>query len=97
MIESFTELTGWESLELQPATLTPDQIAEARRIATTFHECFRTESGQFVLDYLIKLTILRPTVTANSTQFEAGIREGKADLVRMILVQMEVAESEPQP
>jgi len=67
--------------------------AQARSIATNFRECFSTEAGKFVLDRLINITILRPTVTPESTQFDAGIREGRADLVRQILQQVEFAET----
>ena len=67
--------------------------AKARGIATNFRECFATDTGKFVLDRLISITILRPTVTPESTQFDAGIREGRADLVRQILQQIEFAET----
>ena len=67
--------------------------AKARSIATNFRECFTTAAGKFVLDRLIRITVLRPTVTPEATQFEAGIREGRADLVRQILQQIEFSET----
>ena len=68
--------------------------SKGREIASRFHECFRTEAGQYVLNRLISITLLRPTVTPAATQFEAGIREGRADIVRQILTQLETAEKQ---
>jgi hypothetical protein len=91
MIEPFSERDGWAALEIDEPQSREDE-ATGRHIASCFHECFRTEAGKFVLDRLINITILRPTVTPASTQFEAGIKEGRADIVRQIMVNIELAE-----
>jgi len=92
MIEPFTERTGWAALDIDGPGHTKEDEAKGREIASRFHECFRTEAGQYVLNRLIDVTILRPVVTPASTQFEAGIREGRADIVRQIMANIEQAE-----
>jgi hypothetical protein len=87
---------GWEALEIDGEVLNQRKAgdaAKAREIASRVHECFRSDAGKFVLDRLIQITLLRPTVTPAASQFEAGIREGRADLVRQILQQIETAEN----
>jgi len=92
MIDPFAERGGWASLDIDSPNQSKEDEAKGREIASRFHECFRTESGRFVLDRLINITILRPTVTPESTQFEAGIKEGRADIVRQIMANIELAE-----
>ena len=94
MIEQVKARKGWAALDIEPPGQSKESAAKGREIASRFHECFRAEAGQFVLDRLIAITILRPTVTPGSTQFDAGIREGRADLVRQILAQIETAEKQ---
>tara|TARA_Y100001963_G_scaffold126352_1_gene178766 strand:+ start:974 stop:1297 length:324 start_codon:yes stop_codon:yes gene_type:complete len=96
-LDKLLEQSGWDALEiddLAQARSRHAQANESREIATRFHECFRTDSGRYVLNRLIQITVLRPTVTPTSTQFEAGIREGRADLVRQILAQLDIAETD---
>ncbi|HCY12759.1 MAG TPA: hypothetical protein DG414_02870 [Gammaproteobacteria bacterium] len=92
MIEPFAERGGWAALDVDTPGRSKEDEAKGREIASRFHECFRTEPGRFVLDRLINITILRPTVTPESTQFEAGIKEGRADIVRQIMANIELAE-----
>ena len=96
-LDKLLEQSGWDALEiddLAQARSRHAQANESREIATRFHECFRTDAGRYVLNRLIQITVLRPTVTPTSTQFEAGIREGRADLVRQILAQLDIAETD---
>ena len=89
--------SGWQALEVDDDSFSgnrAEEVARAREIASRFHECFRSEAGKYVLDRLIDITLLRPIVTPAATQFEAGIREGKADLVRQILQQLDIAENQ---
>ena len=95
-IELLKGLNGWESLEIDGEALEnvrKEQEAEGRNIASLFHQTFvQNPAGARVLDLMIKQTLMRPTVKPASSQFEAGIREGKADLVRQILLNIEIAE-----
>lgn len=94
MVSKVRQLEGWSSLDLEGEPiqeLKAEQQAEAREIASLFYQCFTTDAGKVVLDRLITITIMRPTVKPHSTQFEAGISEGRADIVRQILQQLELA------
>ncbi|MAN64437.1 MAG: hypothetical protein CMI60_21100 [Parvibaculum sp.] len=94
MIEALKNKTGWAALDIEGFTQIDANVVKGREIASQFHECFRTDAGQYVLNRLISITLLRPTVTPAATQFEAGIREGRADIVRQILTQLETAEKQ---
>ena len=71
-----------------------EQQAKAMEIASQFHQCFSTDAGQYVLERLKTVTINRPVLDPNSTQFGAGMREGENSLVRQILAQIELAEQQ---
>lgn len=86
---------GFESLMVDDAQR-ERQKADMLAVAEWYREAFSTESGRKVLAILISQTIMQPTVTADATQFGAGIREGRADLVRGILKQIELAETGAQ-
>lgn len=94
--ELLKQLEGWGALDLESETLDEirvEQEKEGRSLASLFHQAFvQNDAGKIILDIMIKQTILKPTVTPNATQFEAGIREGRADMVRQILLNIELAE-----
>jgi len=86
---------GWNGLDLDGEhlkTLQAENEAKAREIASRFHECFRSEAGQYVLQRLREVTLDKPVLNGNSTQFSAGIREGQNNIVRQILEQIAMAE-----
>lgn len=85
-----SEWKGWTPQDGIPAANT-DNEARAREIASLYRQTFDSDAGQRVLEMLIKATLLQPIVKPHFTQFEAGIREGKADIVRQILAQIEFA------
>lgn len=64
---------------------------KAREIASMFFQTFQTEPGKFVMNRLRQITIERPVLTATSTEFGAGIREGQNDIVRQIEAQIKFA------
>lgn len=88
---------GWEGVNLNSEALKKvqdEQQAKAMEIASQFHQCFSTDAGQYVLDRLKTITIDRPVLNPNSTQFGAGMREGENGIVRQILAQIELAEKQ---
>lgn len=97
-VKEIQDLVGWGALDLggEAHQAQRDKAeAEGRALASLFHRAFRqSEAGAQVLDHLITVTLMRPTVKPNDTQFQAGIREGRADIVRQILQQLEFAETQ---
>jgi len=88
--------SSWESLDLDgPAIKKAKKKNEAksREIAGQFFECFNTDAGKYVLARLSAITIDRPVLNPNSTQFGAGIREGQNTIVRQIYEQLSLAEN----
>ncbi len=87
----------WSSLDIEGEAvqkLKADSAKKARDIASRFHGCFSTEDGQFVINRLKEITLDRPVLNANSTQFGAGMREGQNAIVRQILDQLALAEKQ---
>ena len=85
---------SWESLDLNGPAIKKAQKkneAKSREIAGQFNECFSTDAGKYVLDRLRAITLDRPVLNANSSQFGAGIREGQNMIVRQIEEQLALA------
>lgn len=90
-------VNDWDSLDIEGEEIQKQKAEnekKARDIASRFYGCFSTEDGQFVLQRLKEITIDRPVLNANSTQFGAGMREGQNTLVRQILEQIAIAEQQ---
>ncbi|MEO1940243.1 MAG: hypothetical protein ABGX60_00045 [Candidatus Thioglobus sp.] len=88
---------SWGALDLEGDHLTKmraDNEAKAQEIASQFFQCFNSDAGKLVLNRLKDITINRPVLYANSTQFSAGIREGQNQIVRQILEQIKIANGE---
>lgn len=84
----------WDSLDIDGEAvqqLKAESEKKARDIASRFYGCFNTEDGQFVINRLKDITLDRPVLNANSTQFGAGMREGQNAIVRQILDQLALA------
>jgi len=89
------ESSSWDKLDLDgPEIQKAKEINEAksREIAGQFQQCFNTDSGKYVLDRLKSITIDKPVLNPNSTQFSAGIREGQNNIVRQIIDQLSLAD-----
>jgi hypothetical protein len=87
-------VNDWDSLDIdgeEIQKLKAEGEQKARDIAGRFYGCFSTEDGQFVLNRLKEITLDRPVLNANSTQFGAGMREGQNAIVRQILDQLALA------
>lgn len=90
-------MADWDLLDLEGEEIEKakaENEAKAREIASRFHECFRTDAGQYVLARLRSVTLDKPVLNANSSQFGAGIREGQNSIVRQILEQIDLAEQQ---
>lgn len=77
---------SWEALE----EANQDNV-KATEIATMYFRCFDTDYGKVVIDDLVSKFLTKPIVRPNEDAFAQGIREGRADIVRQILIQLEYA------
>lgn len=82
---------SWETLELDK-----HERSKANEIATMYFQCFNTDIGQVVLEHLVEKFLTKPIVRPGEDNFSQGIREGRADLVRQILLQIEFAKNPEQ-
>lgn len=86
--------SSWDKLDLDGKEIQKareENEAKSNEIAGQFQECFSTDAGQYVLNRLKSITIDKPVLNPNSTQFGAGIREGQNNIVRQILDQLALA------
>lgn len=82
---------SWESL--QEITDRSKEQQQASEIATAYYSCFSTESGQWVIEDLVNKFLTKPIVRPGEDAFAQGVREGRADLIRQILIQIEYAKN----
>lgn len=88
--------SSWDKLDLDGKEIQKarkENETKSREIAGQFQECFGTDAGKYVLDRLKSITVDRPVLNPNSTQFGAGIREGQNTIVRQIMEQLSLAEN----
>ena len=82
---------GWTPHEgLEPRELSAIEQKKAVEFASLYNQVFSTGAGRALLEHWVQTTIMRPTVLGRS-HAEDGIREGRADFVRGILAQIEMA------
>ncbi len=82
---------------LEAGQMLDDDKNKALEIATLYFRCFDSEVGRLVLEDLACKFLARPIVRPNEDAYAQGIREGRADLVRQILNQVEFAKSPEDP
>jgi hypothetical protein len=82
---------SWESLEA--ITDHDNEVRQASEIATMYFSCFGTDAGQRVLEDLVNKFLTKPVVRSGEDAFAQGIREGRCDLIRQILIQIEYAKN----
>jgi hypothetical protein len=68
-----------------------EQWARGFEIAMLHAQVFNTDAGRRLLDLWIRQLLTGPIVRPYENQRADGIREGRADLVRQILIQLEIA------
>jgi hypothetical protein len=71
--------------------ITREAWAKGFGIAQLHAQVFNTEAGERLLQLWIRNLWANPIVRAGEDAFAQGIREGRADLVRQVLVQLEIA------
>ena len=69
------------------STPSDDRLEKSHKIA----KLFGSKAGREVLDIFIRDYLLADIVQEHSTQFSAGIRQGKASVVKQILAHIEIS------
>ena len=65
----------------------------SRKLDHLIHSVFaQNDLGAELIATWQKALIMTPTVTPNSTQFQAGIEEGKKEFIRLILLTIQSVE-----
>ena len=95
-VKLLKDLDGWGGLDLDNEAfdkLKEEQEKEGRSLASIFHQAFvQNDAGKIVLDLMIKQYLAKTIPDGKVTK--AGRQAGKADLIREILLNIELAESE---
>lgn len=72
-----------------------EEQTRGQKLDYLIHRTFaQTESGKELLELWKDSLIMRPCVTPNSTQFQAGIEEGKKEIIRNILLTIKKVEAD---
>jgi hypothetical protein len=86
----FDDLNGLTGNLEEAKKQVADIEARGAKLDQLIHKVFRqTEEGRELLEIWQKALINRPTVTEVSTQFGAGIEEGKKTFIRGIVLTVE--------
>lgn len=88
---------AWDELNLNndQAEKKEEEVKQYKiDIAKAFHRCFKTEDGQKVLSYLTNAYVMNnaPDMNAPNITYEAGFRNGQADVVTHMINQIQRAE-----
>ena len=83
----------FDNLEVFPVDSNKKHDPVWDRIDNLIHQVFaQNEKGAELLAIWQKALIMAPTVTPNSTQFQAGIAEGNKEFIRNILLTIQKVE-----
>ena len=80
---------GWDSLDPVNNDPKDENFQKALELAGQIHQAFKEGSGKYVLEYLVSSFLTKPIVRPGEDAFAQGIREGRADVVRQILQNIE--------
>jgi hypothetical protein len=94
-VDQLMSAEGWDPREhVDLSKLTDAQRTQALELASRYRRVFKdTPDGKVILGILIQQTIMRPTVNPGEDPRADGIREGRAEIVRGIMFQIELAET----
>lgn len=84
---------GWQGLEAISNDPSDKNFEQALELAKEIHKAFNRGSGKYVLEHFVSTFLTKPIVRPNEDAFAQGIREGRADVVRQILQQIEFAKT----
>lgn len=88
--EEIQKLKGWDYHDAEKIReLKGREARKAHDLDTLAYRVFATDDGKKLLKWMVQQTVLRPTLTANSSVFHAGIREGQNDMIRQLLAMIE--------
>lgn len=72
-----------------------EEQTKRQKLDYLIHKTFaQTESGKELLELWKESLMFFPSVTPNSTQFQAGIEEGKKEVLRNILLTIKKVEAD---
>lgn len=80
---------GWQQFDVAP---TEDDNKQKRLdFSHKVAKVFGSPEGKEVLNTMVQMYLLNDIVSPNDTQFAAGIKQGKASLVKQIMAQIELS------
>lgn len=95
-VDEIARLRGWQYLDGTAAKeMRRKAGVKAYALDRLAADVFGTPDGKRLLRWMVQQTVLQPTFTGSSTQFQAGIREGQNNLVRQLLAMIERAKKGP--
>ncbi len=90
--DKLVSANGWQEFDVVDNTKDKNNQAHldfAHSVASTF----KTTQGKEVLNAMIQRYLLVDIVSAGDTQFAAGIKQGRASVIKSILSQIEISDN----
>lgn len=87
--ETLLQTQGWKQFD--KASNKKEDNQEHLDFAHAVASTFTSSQGQKVLKAMVSRYLLTDIVTSNDTQFGAGIKQGRASVVKYILSQIELS------
>ena len=85
--ETLITARGWSSFDVAERNTQQEYLDFAHLVASLFG----TPEGKKVLDVMIKKYLLRDIAGDNDSQIAIGRKQGRADVVKQILAQIEIS------
>jgi hypothetical protein len=86
------KVSPWDALNIDNSAPDPEKEQKRLEIKRRFRECFSSDNGQWVLEFLNGRYFNRPVVDENAVNVlaVAGIREGELRMLRYIHLMMQM-------
>jgi len=84
---------GWEGLEAINNDPSDENFEQALELAKQIHLTFTSDSGKYVLEHFVNTFLTKSIVRPGEDGNANGIREGRADVTRQILQNIEFAKT----
>lgn len=93
LVDKLLNSGTWEGLEAISNDPGDKNFEQALELAEQIHKAFKSGSGKYVLEHFVNVFLTKPIVRPGEDAYAQGIREGRADVIRQILQQIQFAKT----
>jgi len=89
--DTVVKAEGWSEFDAVDAEDRVKQNSEHLQISHDVAKLYQSKAGKKILSMMVNRYLLTDIVTPHDTQFAAGIKQGKASVVKEILAHIEIS------